>query len=121
MNQEQPAKMSLDPATADLIADMMRLGQREYSEVGVPMFLIAEDMNGSPPPPIDASTHWRDIATLFGVRAEALAAHRPDLDISDVARMIEVFADRYLVASMTPAFTAIADPPAHLSCETEKR
>lgn len=109
MSAEGDSKPPVDPVAKELIDDMMRLGLRQYSEVGIPMFLVAEDLRGAPPPAIDSATHWHDVAALFAYRAAALHAHKPDLDARDVARLVEVFADRYLVASTVPAFSAIPD------------
>ena len=118
MDAQPPAEPPVDPVAEELIADMMRLGLRQYSEVGVPMFLVAEDLRGTPSPASDATTHWRDVATLFAYRAEVLAAHKPDLGLADVARLVEVFADRYLVANTVPSFSAIPEALARRSRET---
>ena len=102
-----------ETAFADaLLADMARLGMRTYSEVGVPMFLIAEDLRGSPPPPPDPATPWPDLAELFVRMEAALAARRADYGVADLARLIEVFADRHLLTSATPAFTRLPDTAA---------
>ena len=107
MNARTPA----DTVADELIADMERLGRRPYAEVGVPMFLVAEDRRTSTPPAVDAATQWRDVAKLFADRAEVLIARKPDLGVSDVARLVEVFADRYLIASAVPPFSMISDEP----------
>lgn len=107
MNARTPA----DTVADELIADMERLGRRPYAEVGVPMFLVAEDRRASTPPAVDVATQWRDVATLFADRAEVLIARKPDLGVSDVARLVEVFADRYLIASAVPPFSMISDEP----------
>jgi hypothetical protein len=111
MNARTPA----DTVADELIADMERLGRRPYAEVGVPMFLVAEDRRASTPPAVDVATQWRDVATLFADRAEVLIARKPDLGVSDVARLVEVFADRYLIASAVPPFSMISDEPAERS------
>lgn len=111
MNARTPANTIAD----ELIADMERLGRRPYAEVGVPMFLVAEDRRASTPRAVDAATQWRDVATLFADRAEVLIARKPDLGVSDVARLVEVFADRYLIASAVPPFSMIFDEPAERS------
>jgi hypothetical protein len=103
MNARTPA----DTVADELIADMERLGRRPYAEVGVPMFLVAEDRRASTPPAVDVATQWRD--------AEVLIARKPDLGVSDVARLVEVFADRYLIASAVPPFSMISDEPAERS------
>ena len=92
MTQTEPDP-PVDPIAQELIDDMMRLGLRQYSEVGIPMFLVAEDLREPKPPAPAASSHWRDVATLFSYRAEILRARKPDFDTSDVARLVEVLRD----------------------------
>lgn len=104
-----------DPFAEDLIADMMRLGLRQYSEVGVPMFLVAENLRDAPPAETLPPAHWQDIASLFDYRAALLRSHKPDFDARDVARLVEVFADRYIVADTVPRFSVIPERLAQAS------
>jgi hypothetical protein len=108
MTEPDPAPPA-DPLARELIDDMMRLGTREYSEVGIPMFLVAEDLREPHPDAAGPSIHWRDIATLFAYRAEILRAQKSALESADVARLVEVFADRYIISSTVPAFSTIPD------------
>lgn len=109
MNDDTRAPEATDPHAEDLIADMMRLGLRQYSEVGVPMFLVAENLRDPPLAERHLSTRWHDIASLFDDRAGLLETHKPDFDARDVARLVEVFADRYIVADAVPRFSALSD------------
>lgn len=115
MTDNALAPKPADPFAEDLIADMMRLGLRQYSEVGVPMFLVAENLRDPPPAESRLPAHWQDIASLFEHRAGLLRSHKPDLDARDVARLVEVFADRYIVADTVPRFSAIPEKIAQAS------
>lgn len=92
----------------ELLADMERLGQRPYAEIGVPMFLVAEDLSGTAPEtkPAHADTQ---LAMLFAQAAEALMRRKPELTAGDVARLVEVIADRHFLALATPPFSRIGD------------
>ena len=93
-----------------LLADMERLGKRPYAEIGVPMFLVAEDLTGAAQDRTAgdalAGTH---LAALFAQAAEALSRRKPDLTAGDIARLVEVIADRHFLALATPAFSQIPD------------
>lgn len=101
--------MTIDDEFIDaLFADMERLGQRPYAEIGVPMFLVAEDLSQ------EQSTTAKkrgepELALLFAQAAEALQRRKPDIGPSDVARLVEVMADRYFLALATPPFSRMAD------------
>lgn len=90
-----------------LLADMARLGERPYAQVGVPMFLVAEDLRGGPLPPLEEA--WAAIAETFVRMGAVLDAHRPDAGAKDVARLVEVLADRHLLGVTMPAFTRLGD------------
>lgn len=96
-----------DAFVDDLIAQMQVLGARPYSEIGVPMFLVAEDLTKDGPAEAIVSCSGNDLATLFAQMAEALLSRKPELDANDIARLVEVLADRYFLAFATPAFSAI--------------
>ena len=91
-----------------LIVDMDRLGKRPYAEIGVPMFLVAEDLSGTAPKS-DPAASDSQLATLFSQAAEALTRRKPDLTPKDVARLAEVIADRHFLALATPPFSQIGD------------
>lgn len=103
-----------DDATIEkLLDDMGQLGSRDYSQVGVPMFLIAEDLRTAQPATIDTSTQWREIAAQFARQAKLLSTHMPDLGPTDVARLVELLANRNLFESTKPIFSALSDKSAH--------
>lgn len=91
-----------------LIADMDRLGKRPYAEIGVPMFLVAEDLTGTAPR-TEPTPSDSQLAVLFAQAAEALIRRNPDLMPKDVARLAEVIADRHFLALATPPFSQIGD------------
>ena len=94
-----------------LAADMARLGARPYSEVGVPMFVIAQDL-ASIEPPRDAIRTNDDLAERFAALMAAVVAENPEPQVADVARLVEVFADRHLLSADGQRFTLIFDSKA---------
>lgn len=91
------------------LAEMDRLGSREYKEIGVPMFLVAEDLTAEAPPPPGRDGSGRLLAMLLAEGAEALKTRRPSLDAEDIARLIETLADRHFLSLAVPAFSRAAD------------
>jgi len=89
-----------------LLADMERLGKRPYAEIGVPMFLVAEDLTGAAQDRAAADPlAGTQLAVLFAQAAEALKTRKPDLTAGDIARLVEVIADRHFLGFATPAFS----------------
>lgn len=88
-----------------LLADMQRLGNRPYAEIGVPMFIVAEDLTSAAQDRAVADPRGgTQLATLFAEAATALKAHQAELTAGDIARLVEVIADRHFLAFATPAF-----------------
>ena len=87
------------------LADMDRLGNRDYKEIGVPMFLVAEDLTGPGPVRAAGDGSGRILALLLAVAAAALRQRKPDLDAEDIARLIEAIADRHFLSLAAPAFS----------------
>jgi len=87
------------------LADMERLGQRDYKEIGVPMFLVAEDLTGGAQPRAAGDGSGRILAMLLAEGAQALRTRRPELDADDIARLIEALADRHFLSLAAPAFS----------------
>ena len=77
-------------------ADIVRLSRRSYAEVGVPMYLVPEDLTGTnPAPPPDPA--GQALADLFEAVTRALAARNGPLTSSDLAHVLEVLADRHFL------------------------
>lgn len=86
-------RMTRTPALPDdLLAEMDRLGQRPYSQIGVPMYLVVEDLTGT------CATPGADgdpaLAEAFRASIARVIAERGDVQPADIARVIEVLADR---------------------------
>jgi hypothetical protein len=96
-----------DAFVDDMIEQMRTLGARPYAEIGVPMFLIAEDLTAGTSAPPAGPGKADDLAALFARIAEALASRKPELDMRDICRLVELFADRYFLEFTTPPFSAI--------------
>ncbi len=94
---------------ADSLAnDMARLDARPYSEVGVPMFVIAQDMTKTKTRRAER-TNQGVLAERLVALATTLIATTPQPNLGDVARLVEVLADRHLLELDGPRFTQIAD------------
>jgi hypothetical protein len=92
------------------LADMERLGQRPYAEIGVPMFLVTEDLTADlTQPKRGADASGRVLALLLADAAQALKVRRPDLTAKDIARLVETLADRHFLGLAAPAFSQSAD------------
>lgn len=91
------------------LADLDRLGSRDYKEIGVPMFLVAEDLTGQAPARAPGDGSGRILALLLAEGVEALRRRRPDLGAKDIAQLIEALADRHFLSLATPAFSRAAD------------
>ncbi|PRY19529.1 hypothetical protein CLV78_12118 [Aliiruegeria haliotis] len=77
----------------DLSAEMDRLGRRKYAEIGVPMYLVLEDLTGNP---AEKGSHDGDtqLAVAFSEAISRVEAEKGDIEVADIARVIEVLADR---------------------------
>ena len=87
------------------LPDMHPLRPGNYQELGVPMFLVAEDLTGGARPRPAGDGSGRILAMLLAEGAQALRTRRPDLDADDIARLIEALADRHFLSLATPAFS----------------
>lgn len=91
--------MTFDPQSARavafvdaLLAEIEGLDARAYAEVGVPTFLVAEDLTIDAPAPSSVGASDR-LGASFAQLAGALVSRKPQLDVEDVGKLIEVFAD----------------------------
>jgi hypothetical protein len=91
------------------LAEMERLGARDYKEIGVPMFLVAEDLSEGAASRPAADGSGRLLAMLLAEGIEALRRRRPELGAEDIAQLIEHIADRHFLSLALPAFSRHAD------------
>lgn len=87
---------ALDTFADDLLEELNGLGDdRPYEELGVPTFFIGEDASaGARPPTAVVDERASRLGWSFAHMAHALAARVPDLTLSHIAKLMEVFADR---------------------------
>ena len=95
--QAQSQSVSVDSLVDIMVADPDRFKTPKYAEMGMPMFLIGEDLTSGV-----ATTPWLGGATdslggHFAELAGALARRKPALDLDDVARVLEVLAEQHFM------------------------
>ena len=89
--------MIIDDAFLDAIEDdMVRLSRRVYSETGVPMLLVPEDLTVTAGP-VAVDPAGAALAAQFEAILVALEARNGPLSTSDIAHVIEVLADRHFL------------------------
>lgn len=103
MTQGSPSRTSPE---ANLLERMARLGERPYSEVGVPMLLMAEDY-ARPPGDGPLGEGEPALAERLTQMAAALSEQRAGHDEADAARVLEVLADETLLSPGGPAFSTL--------------
>lgn len=93
----------------EVLADIERLTSRDYAEIGVPMFLIAEDLSAGAPKSVPPTSPHRSalLRAAFDQVWAAIAARKPELDSVDISRAIEVVADRYILAIPAGEFSRL--------------
>src|SRR5215510_7686585 len=77
--------------------DLSRLSQRAYSEQGIPVFLVCENLVSGDTPRGTGFDDGRESAGLakdFRMHAETFQQIHPDGKKEDVAKLIEVLAER---------------------------
>ena len=80
-----------------ILAEIERLAARPVAEVGVPMFLVAEDLAAAPEEAVPgglAGAAASPLGAAFARAAALLERHRGQLATRDVARIVEMLADR---------------------------
>lgn len=97
-----------DPLPDDLSAEMTRLGARKYSEIGVPMYLVLEDLTGSTAE-TEGAYGEPELAAAFTRAVDRIMAEKGTLEVADIARIIELLADRTF---LDRPFTELSDGPA---------
>lgn len=90
--------MHIDDTYLDAFEDdIVRLSRRLYAVTGVPMYLVPEDLTGTNPvPPIDAE--GAALADEFQAVCAGLATRNGPLATIDLARILEVLADRHFLS-----------------------
>ncbi|WP_226783083.1 hypothetical protein [Oceaniglobus trochenteri] len=85
--------------------DMAELSRRPYPEIGVATYLVAEDLTGERPalpPDPEGEALARDFAAII----EALERRNGTQTSADIARAIEVLADRTFLDVHFSSFSA---------------
>jgi hypothetical protein len=95
--------MTIDDDWLDAFeADMVRLSRRVDAEVGVPMYLVPEDLTASRPTEPAPSALTEEFEAVLA----ALEARNGPLQTSDIAQVLEVLADRHF---LDVPFSSLAD------------
>ena len=87
-----------------LEAEIARLSARPYAEIGVPMYIVPENLCDGAPEPAPAAPNA--LSRAFDEAVAALEAKRGPLHAEDLARIIEVLADRTF---LDQPFSALSD------------
>ncbi len=92
-----PQPLSVETLIDILVANPDRLETTKYAEMGIPMFLIGEDAtSGAANSPIDdAATD--SLGEHFAHLAGVLALRKPELDLDDIAKLLEILAKHYFL------------------------
>lgn len=96
IDQEPSGASAGDSVEQSLRQDLARLGSREYSEEGVPVFLACEDLvaartrRHAPPAPAWSQT----VASDLRINGEAWLRIFPNAPDTDISKLIELLADR---------------------------
>ncbi len=79
----------------ELEAEIARLSARPYAEIGVPMYIVPENLcDGAAAP---AAAEPNALSRAFDAAVAALEARRGPLRAEDLARIIEVLAEHSFV------------------------
>lgn len=81
-----------------LVADPDRFEKSPYVEMGVPMFLIGEDLTPGVPATFKNPGATDPLGAYLAELAGVLALRKPVFDLDDVGRLMEVLADRHFVS-----------------------
>ena len=79
---------------AQLQADMATLSKRVYSEEGIPMILVCEDLTAKTPVVPASKAMNAAVAPAFQHYAEAWQQVHPEARVGDVAKLVELMAYR---------------------------
>ncbi len=95
-----PQPQSLETLIDILVANPDRLETKKYAEMGIPMFLIGEDATPHASPNLSDNISTDILGEHFAALAATLALRKPELDSDDIAKLLEVLAERYFVADI---------------------
>lgn len=113
-----PQPFSVETLIDIVVAETERLETKKYAEIGVPMFLIGEDATVAAGAAAGGHVASDGLAGHFAQLAGALAMRKPVLDLEDVAKLLEVLADRHFMdtgpAAANVAPGAAGEAPAGL-------
>jgi peptidoglycan/xylan/chitin deacetylase (PgdA/CDA1 family) len=104
----QSSSFSIETLIDILVADPDRLETHKYAEMGIPMFLIGEDRSGEAPIWPSAGRATSELGDRFAELCGALALRKPALDHDDIAKLLEVLAERHFLAHRTS--TDVSEP-----------
>ncbi len=91
---------SIETLIDGLVANPDRLETVNYAEMGVPTFLIGEDATSQAQ---DDGAATDSLGAHFAALAGALALRKPVLEIDDVAKLLELLAQRNFLPHAQPA------------------
>jgi len=99
-HQATPGRPSAESAE-ELRQDLERLAQRTYSEQGIPMFLVCENLApGEPTGNVDGR-EGRRLAGNLRRAAETFWSIRPNANGGDVPKLLEFLAERDFGTTLT--------------------
>lgn len=99
----QPRPFSIETLIDILVADPDRLETHKYAEMGIPMFLVGEDCSGEAPVWPKDNRATSELGDRFAELCGALALRKPALDHDDIAKLLEVLAERHFLTHRTAA------------------
>jgi len=83
-----------DDEAARLLSELDRLSARNYSQEGIPVFLVCEDLvSRRDPSRPEPRTQTAELASTFRKWANVLLRARPEATPADIPKLIEVLAD----------------------------
>jgi hypothetical protein len=95
--------VSIETLIDGLVANPDRLETVNYAEMGVPTFLVGEDATALATPAMPDGPPTDSLGQHFAALASALASRKPVLEIDDVAKLLELLAQRNFLPHGQPA------------------
>lgn len=94
-----PQPFSIETLIDILVADPDRFETERYAEMGVPMFLMGQDCTTDRPASATDAEMIDPLGERLAELAALLALRKPEIDLDDVGRLLEVLADRHFMSS----------------------